>query len=147
MESTKNAVIEKLIFVTARLIDVMNRELEFLKNMQPQEIRELQTEKEDLARAYERCTLEIKANPELLNQCGATLKNRLEKVTGRFNAALTENERSLRAVKSVSERLLNVIVAAVAEKQSGAAYSSSGMIGSGAMGPNQSLPFAVDQSL
>ncbi len=147
MESTKNAVIEKLIFVSARLIDVINRELEFLKNMQPQEIRELQAEKEDLAKAYERCIFEIKANPELLNQCGATLKSRLEKVTGTFNATLTENERSLRAVKSVSERLLSVIVNAVAEKQSGAAYSSSGVIGSGAMGPNQSLPFAVDQSL
>ncbi len=147
MDSTNNAAIEKLISVTARLIDVMNRELEFLKKMQPQEIRELQADKEDLARAYELSILEIKANPELLNQCGAPLKSRLEEVTGTFNATLTENERSLRAVKSVSERLLNVIVNAVAEKQSGAAYSSSGMIGSGAMGPNQSLPFAVDQSL
>ena len=147
MESTKNVVIEKLIFVTARLTDVMNRELDFLKNMQPQEIRELQADKEDLARAYEHCILEIKANPKLLNQCGATLKSKLEKVTGTFNAALTENERSLRAVKSVSERLLNVIVTAIAEKQSGAAYSSNGVIGSGAMGPNQSMPFTVDQSL
>ncbi len=147
MDSTKNAAIEKLISVTASLIDIMNRELEFLKNMQPQEIRELQAEKEELARAYERSIFEIKANPELLIQCDAPLKSRLEKVTATFNATLTENERSLRAVKSVSERLLNVIVNAVAEKQAGAAYSSSGMIGSGAMGPNQPLPFAVDQSL
>lgn len=147
MESNQNAAVERLIFVTARLIDVMNRELEFLKSMQPQEIRELQVEKEDLARTYERCIAEIKANPELLNQCGATLKSRLKEVTGTFNATLVENERSLRAVMSVSERLLNVIVNAVAEKQSGAAYSSSGMIGSGAKAPNQSLPFAVNQSL
>ena len=147
MESTKNAEIERLIFVTARLIDVMNRELEFLKNMQPQEIRDLQVEKEDLAQAYERCIAGIKANPGLVTQCGATAKRRLEEVTDTFNATLAENERSLRAVKSVSERLLNVIVNAVAEKQSGAAYSPSGVIGSGAQGANQPLPFAVNQSL
>lgn len=147
METSKNIVVEKLIFVTARLIDLMNRELDFLKNMQPQEIRELQEEKADLARTYERCILEIKADPELLNQCGAPLKTKLKTVTGTFNDVLAENERSLRAVKSVSERLLNVIVGAVAEKQSNAAYSAKGLIGSAAIGPNQSLPFAVDQSL
>ena len=147
MQTSKNSIVEKLIFVTARLIDVMNRELEFLKNMQPQEIRELQVEKEDLARTYERCILQIKANPELLNQCGATLKSRLGEVTGTFNETLAENERSLRAVKSVSERLLNVIVNAVAEKQASASYSANGLIGSGAIGPHQPLPFAVNQSL
>jgi hypothetical protein len=147
MDANKNAEVERLIFVTARLIDVMNRELEFLKSMQPQEIRELQVEKEDLARTYERCISEIKANPELLDQCDPTLKSRLEEVTATFNATLVENERSLRAVMSVSERLLNVIVDAIAEKQSGAAYSSTGIYGNGAKGPSQPLPFAVNQSL
>jgi hypothetical protein len=119
-----SSTVENLLFVTDRLIDLMTKEVEFLKNMQPEDIRELQEDKNDLARAYERYMEEIKAAPEILSQVDDSLKAKLRSATDRFNVAITENERSLRAVKSVSERLLNVIVNAVAEKQSGAAYSS-----------------------
>jgi hypothetical protein len=147
MEQIKNGLIERLISVTAALIDVMNRELEFLNNMQPQEIRDLQAEKEDLARTYENCMMEIKSDPRVLSACEAGVKSHLANVTSSFQATLTENERALRAVKTVSERLLNVIVNAVADKHTGHAYSANGAIGGATLKPAQSLPFAVNQSL
>jgi fatty acid/phospholipid biosynthesis enzyme len=147
MDQDKNGLIERLISITAALIEVMNRELEFLNNMQPEEIRDLQAEKQDLAKAYEGYMLEIKSNPALLAQCEDSVKHRLEKVTAMFNSTLSENERALRAVKSVSERLLGVIVNAVAEKQAGAAYSSTGAMGASALAAGKPLPFAVNQSL
>ena len=147
MEQTNNGLIERMISVTAGLIDVMNRELEFLNKMQPEEIRNLQAEKEDLARTYETCMMEIKSDPRLLRECEAGVKSRLTNVTSAFQATLSENERALRAVKTVSERLLNVIVNAVADKHTGHAYTACGAIGSAALKPAQSLPFAVNQSL
>ncbi|MDX1486345.1 MAG: hypothetical protein R3229_17885 [Alphaproteobacteria bacterium] len=147
MGANSSNAVEKLIFVTARLIDVMQRELEFLNEMKPEGIRDLQAEKEDLANAYERQMAAIKSNPRLLRECDDEVKARLEVVTDRFAATMTENERSLRAVKSVSERLLNVIINAVAEKQAGVAYSASGTMGSGAIGAGQPLPLAVNESL
>jgi len=147
MEQTKTGLIERLIFVTTSLIDVMNRELEFLNKMQPQDIRDLQAEKEDLARTYENCMMEIKADPRVLGECEAGIKSRLANVTSAFQATLIENERALRAVKTVSERLLNVIVNAVADKHAGHAYSADGAIGGAALKPAQCLPFAVNQSL
>lgn len=147
MNPTQNGLIENLISVTAGLIDVMNRELEFLNAMQPQDIRDLQAEKEDLARTYESYMTQIKADPRVLKECEATVKNRLANVTSAFQVTLSENERALRAVKTVSERLLNVIVAAVADKQAGHAYAANGAMGAGTLKPSQSLPFAVNQSL
>ena len=133
MDTAGKSLIENLIFVTARLIDVMTREIEFLKNMQPREIRDLQQDKADLARAYEGCMARLKAQPQLLADADKTLKRQLKELTQKFQSVLVENERALRAVKSVSERILNVIINAVAEKQGGAAYSSTGALGATAL--------------
>ncbi len=105
MDVPTKGPIESLVFVTASLIDLMTREIELLKNMQPQEIRDLQQQKADLARAYEACIDRIKAEPQLLAAAGKPVKRELKELTGKFQAVLVDNERALRAVKSVSERL------------------------------------------
>lgn len=148
MDVPTKGPIESLVFVTASLIDLMTREIELLKNMQPQEIRDLQQQKADLARAYEACIDRIKAEPQLLAAAGKPVKRELKELTGKFQAVLVDNERALRAVKSVSERLLNVIVNAVAEKQNGAAYSATGAIGAGALaGGGRNVSLAVNERL
>lgn len=149
MENVGKGPVESLIFVTASLIDIMAREIELLKNMQPQEIRELQHEKNDLARAYEACMNRIKADPRLLADADRPQKRQLRELTARFRSTLAENERALRAVKSVSERLLTIIVNTVAEKQNGAAYTATGAIGAGALatGGGRTVSLAVNQRL
>lgn len=147
MDTTRNQPVENLIFVTARLTEIMTAEIELLKNMHPDAIRELQGEKAILARAYENLMGEIKAAPELLAGAARPLKRELQELTAKFRIVLGENERALRAVKSVSERLLNVIVNSLAEKQSGAAYSAAGAMGTAAMPSNKAVSLAVDQRL
>lgn len=147
MESNVKSPIETLIFLTSSLIEIMLREIELLKNMQPQEIRELQQEKSDLARAYEACMNRIKAEPQLLTSADKALKRRLKELTARFQSVLADNERALSAVKSVSERLLTVIVNAVAEKHNGAAYSATGALGAAAMAGNRALSLSVNERL
>lgn len=147
MDATRNQSIENLIFVTARLIEIMTTEIELLKNMRPDAIRELQKEKANLARTYEDLMGEIKAAPELLAGAARPLKRQLQELTTTFRTVLGENERALRAVKSVSERLLSVIVNSVAEKQSGAAYSASGAMGTSALAANKGVSLALNQRL
>jgi hypothetical protein len=147
MKTTPNTPVDTLIFLTASLIDIMSREIDLLKNMQPQEIRELQGEKADLARAYETCMNRIKSDPSILASAPKQLKQQLKELTARFQMVLVENERALRAVKSVSERLLTVIVNAVAEKQNGAAYSATGAMGAAALAGNRPLAMSLNERL
>lgn len=149
MNISGKSPIESLIFVTASLIDIMTREIELLKNMQPQQIRDLQQEKTDLARAYETYMNRIKAEPQILLSADSSIKRQLKELTAKFQAVLAENERALRAVKSVSERLLNVIVNTLAEKQNGAAYSATGALGNGTIstGGRGNISLTVDQRL
>lgn len=145
MEPNQTGPVENLIDVSSRLIELMTREIEFLKNMQPQEIRALQHEKSMLANAYERSMAALRADPELLHGAERTIKRELSDLTVRFEAVLAENERALRAVKSVSERLLDAIVNTVAEKQAGAAYSATGAIGAAALGRSQAVSMSVNE--
>lgn len=147
MATTAKSPIETLIFLTASLIDIMTREIDLLKNMQPQEIRDLQAEKADLARAYETCMNDIKCNPQVLAAAAKPLKQQLKELTARFQTVLADNERALRAVKSVSERLLTVIVNAVSEKQNGTAYSANGAIGAAALAGKRPVALTVNERL
>lgn len=147
MDKATKSPIETLIFLTASLIEIMTREIELLRNMQPQEIRDLQAEKADLARAYETCMTLVRSQPQLLSSASKPLKTQLKDLTAKFQSVLAENERALRAVKSVSERLLTVIVNAVSEKQKGAAYSASGAIGGAVLASNRPVALSVNERL
>lgn len=139
--------VENLTQITECLIDLMERENAFLANMQPQDIRDLQEEKTRLAGAYERGMEYLRKNPALLTEVTPRDKERLSAATRKFQETLAENERALRAVKTVSERLLNVIVNTLAEKQSNPVYSAGGVFGSGRPGPMSTVSLAVNQRL
>ncbi len=53
-----------LIAVTARLIDLMNREIQLLKSMRPKEIETLQSEKAALVQEYDEHIRNLREEPE-----------------------------------------------------------------------------------
>ncbi len=119
-----------LIAITSRLIDLMGKEIEMLRSMRPQDIGALQKDKVSLALAYERHIQELRDDPSLLATAKPNLKVELKRITGRFQEMLNENESAIKAVKSVSEKLLTAIAKAVTEKRgNAAAYSKEGAIG------------------
>lgn len=145
---SKSSQIETMIAIISRLIELMEQENGFLATMQPQEIRALQEEKTRLAGAYERCMKSLKTNPGVLAAADPGIKAELRSATLRFQEALVENERALRAVKTVSERLLNVIVSSLAEKQSGPGYSAIGAFSkAGATGNGKAISLALNEQL
>jgi hypothetical protein len=127
--ATHSSVLDDLITITGRLADLMARENEILHSMRPSDIRELQKDKADLAQSYERRMRLVREDPTILAGAPSALRETLLAMTTRFEEVLTENERSLRAVRTVSERVMKVIVDAANDQHYGApAYSSAGVM-------------------
>lgn len=120
-----------LIVITERLADLMGRENEILRGMRPSDICELQKDKTDLAQSYERRMRLVREDPTIVAEASKALREKLLEVTMRFEAVLAENERTLRAVKSVSERVMKIIVTTATEQRSAPAYSSTGLMNVG----------------
>jgi hypothetical protein len=135
--SASPITLDELLAVTTRLTDLMTRENAILRSMRPGDIRELQTDKVELTQSYERMMLAVQKDPAVLTTAAPSIREALRSATARFNAVLGDNERTLRAVKSVSERLMKTIVAAATEQTSAPAYSSAGLMNSGSTAPNR----------
>lgn len=133
--ATNTVVLDDLIVITGRLADLMARENEILHSMRPSGIRELQKDKADLAQSYERRMRLVREDPTILAAAPSSVREKLLDMTTRFEAVLTENERSLRAVRSVSERVMKVIVDTATEQRLGTpSYSSAGVISGASAG-------------
>ncbi|MGE5537907.1 MAG: hypothetical protein ACM30I_04770 [Gemmatimonas sp.] len=145
--STIAPLVEDVVTVTQRLTAILEREIELLKNLKPQDIRDLQRDKAELAATYERQIRDLRANPTQLAAVDGKLKDRLRQATMRFQMTLAENERAIRAVKTVSERLMRAVVAAVADRKSGTpAYTRSGVTSGGAA-TAKAVSLAVNRQL
>jgi flagellar biosynthesis/type III secretory pathway chaperone len=140
-------ILEEVLDVTQRLTTLLEREVELLKSLKPQEIRELQKPKTEMSATYERLIRQLREKAPSLANVDPKLKERVRQATVRFQIALADNERSIRAVKTVSERLMRAVVAAVAERKSGTpAYSRAGLAAGGAA-TAKSVSFAVNRQL
>jgi len=145
--STIAPLVDEVVHVTQRLTALLEREVELLKNLKPQDIRDLQHDKAALAATYERQIRDLRAKPEQLAAVDGKLKERLRQATMRFQVALAENERAIRAVKTVSERLMRAVVAAVADRKSGAPAYTRGGVTSGGAATAKAVSLAVNRQL
>lgn len=141
-----NALVGDLVAVTEKLSALMTRENEILRGLRPQDIKDLQAEKADLARGYDHFMQALRKEPGLLAGASAEARDALRDATVRFQKVMTDNERALRAARNVSERLLKAIVTAVSEKQtSAAAYSSAGVLNG--YGPRRAVAMTLNKQL
>lgn len=129
--ASSHALLQDLILITSRLTELMARENEILRSMRPGDICELQKDKAELAQSYERRMRLVREDPTILAEAGSAMREKLLALTARFEAALNENERTLRAVRSVSERVMKIIVAAATEQKGAPSYSSAGLMSAG----------------
>ena len=142
-----NTQATELLTTTLNLIGVLEREIEMLRAMKPSEIQALQQDKIVLSAAYEAQIKALKADPEILKSMPPQKRSELQAAIGRFQATLTENERSLRAAKETTQRALNAIAEEVQLKvHQHAGYSARGMAAaSGGSTRPSAVSFAVDQ--
>lgn len=116
-----------LIRVASRLIDVMRREIEMLRDMRPSDLDDLHAQKNDLADAYEQQVRALASEPEALAAVAPALRQEFAEVASEFNKVLAENESALHATRFAHERLLKAVVEAVgAQRNSLNVYSANG---------------------
>ena len=112
---SKNSRMAELLAITSRLIACMEHEVELLRSLQPQELRQLQSDKLALADAYRAFTLALRepiAEDEVVDEA---LCSELGEATELFQAAVQNNLRALRAMRDVNERVMRAIVQALDE--------------------------------
>src|SRR5262249_47860118 len=112
---SKNSRMTELLAITSRLIACMEHEVELLRSLKPQELRQMQSDKLALADAYRAFTLALReplAEGEIVDQA---LCAELVEATEHFQAAVQNNLRALRAMRDVNERVMRAIVHALEE--------------------------------
>lgn len=126
--AASQTLLDDLMVISSRLTDLMSRENEILRSMRPGDIKDLQQDKADLAQRYEQHMLAVQTDPAILASASPAMRAKLREHSARFDAVLVENERRLRSLRSISERLMKTIVDAVTEQQRAPAYSSAGVM-------------------
>ncbi len=113
----KTTRMTELLAITSQLIGCMERELELMRSLKPTELRQLQMDKVALADAYQAFTMALKEPGEDLSSVNSALRDELTEATERFQAAVQDNLRALKAMRNVNERVMRAVVQALDEKR------------------------------
>ncbi len=120
--------IHELVRVAGRLVALMNRETELLRNHQAGAIGSLQEEKSGLAMTYAVLTRQIRGEPEVLRALTSALREELRDALRRFDQTVRANARAIEAARAANERVIHAIVeaATLARAPSTSGYSPTG---------------------
>jgi flagellar biosynthesis/type III secretory pathway chaperone len=141
-----NGRVSELVMVTSRLITLMDQEVEFLKEVRPERLAELQDDKNKLVHAYELAMEQLSENPTLFASVAPPVREEVVAATQRLQQAMRRNLRALEAAREVNARLMQKIVeAASIEQGKGKAYSSTGA--APRIDAQDATPLAMDQRL
>jgi hypothetical protein len=129
---SKSSRVAELLSLTSQLIACLQQEMEFIRTLRPDAVKEMQVEKAALADTYRAFVLALKEPSPETDAISVALKEELVEATERVQAALTENLRALRAMRDVNERVMRAVVAALDEKRSSVTgYDSRGSLRKG----------------
>ncbi len=116
--SKPSSRVTELLAITSRLIGCLQQEMEAIRAMRPEALKQMQVEKIALADTYRAFTLALKEPNDQNQAISAALRDELVEATERVQAAVTENLRALRAMRDVNERVMRAVVSALDEKRS-----------------------------
>ena len=146
---TTTSRIDGLIQITSRLITVLEREVELLRKPPSDGLKALQDEKATLTAAYESQARSLAGHPELLQALQPVLRAELERVTSRFQSAVSVNEAALRAARETTQRVLQAIADELDKnRRDQAGYSATGYGSTASYGGGvQPISIALDEQL
>ncbi len=136
-----------LINVTKRLINVLERENEMLRERKHSELTMILDEKETIARVYQARVMGLEENPEMLAGVPDEDREMLRELAQKIDTLMAENGRMLKVAITVSKRVVDLVAEAVAEaSQKSGVYSGKG---STVSAPNQggSMSLSLNKTL
>jgi hypothetical protein len=142
----KSSRITELLAITSRLIGCLQQEMEAIRAMRPEALKQMQVEKIALADTYRAFTLALKEPSDENQAISGALRDELVEATERVQAAVTENLRALRAMRDVNERVMRAVVSTLEEKRSSVTgYDARGSLRKGRRAAAAAEPAAVQQ--
>ena len=109
--------VEQLIILTERLTDIIMNEIAALKDRRPSDIKEYETEKTKLARAYSHEMQLIHRQRNLIEGVARDLMQSLKAATAAFREALAQQQALLSSARTVTEGMIKSIAEEVAAKK------------------------------
>lgn len=120
-------LVERLTVLTGDIINLIDRETELLAACEPLKITDLQPEKARLSNEYSMDIKAIGLMPELIDRAPAEKIGRMKAMMKKLEERVAVNAEALLAAKSVSERIVKNVAAAVSpQAKAGAAYGRDG---------------------
>jgi hypothetical protein len=132
---------EQLLLLTVRLTGLIAEQLRAFEARRPQDAAGNAEETARLANLYRHESLKLKANPSLLEDAPAELKERLVAATRAFDAVLARHGRAVEAAKTITEGLIRAIAEEVhKQRHAVASYGPKAM-----QAPRPATPVALNR--
>ncbi len=140
---------DNLIVMTDRLSQLMEQEIELLRDRRANDIQKMQIDKESLAAVYQRIITDLQKNPAALDGLDDQRRERLKHAAARLQGAATGNAIALRSAIDANHQLIETIAAAIREESNAhAPYMANGRVAHARGGPaKQSLPVSLNDTL
>ena len=140
--------VDGLIDIASRLIALLGRETELLRQMKTKEIAPLQDEKMKLTRAYESRVRSLNEQGNELALVDAAIRDELRATMNRFEDAAKANAIAIHAAQEANKRLMQAIVEVLNERRSRAeGYSADGVSTHKDARPREGVALTLDQRL
>ena len=115
---SKSSRVTELLAITSRLIACLQDEIEAIRAMRPETLKQKQVEKVALADTYRAFMLALREPNDETQAISSALRDELVEATERVQAAVAENLRALRAMRDVNERVMRAVVSTLDDKRS-----------------------------
>lgn len=126
------ARLNELVVVLERLETVMSQETELLRRVKITASAPFAQEKQRLAEVYSQLHQQMVEDPTPLSILNESQRQGLREMLARFKKTTEENERAVKACKTVSERVIQTVIDAVKQKRvEHAGYGANGVVGTG----------------
>lgn len=140
---------DNLIAMTDRLSQLMEQEIELLRDRRAKDIQAMQVDKESLAAVYQRIIGDLQKNPKALDGLDDRRRERLRHAAARLQGAATGNAIALRSAIDANHQLIETIAAAIRDESNAhAPYLANGRVAHSRGGPaRKSLPVSLNDTL
>jgi flagellar biosynthesis/type III secretory pathway chaperone len=143
--SNPAARLNELVTVLDRLETLMSQETALLRRVRISEAAPIAAEKQRLAEVYAQMHQQLVEDPAPLSILNDSQRQGLRDILGHFRKTADENERAVKACKTVSERVIQTVVNAVKNKRvEHASYGANGLVGGG-WKEQKGVSLALDQ--
>ncbi len=125
-----NNRVNDIIVITSRLIELLEKENDALRNQRTNEVHELLDEKTTLSRVYETRFMGLIEQEGAMDEVDPDLREQLGEIGTTINALIEDNSRLLKVAIEANRRVVELVAEAVRETSPNAGtYGANGTTG------------------